>query len=128
MTRLSRKVFQNRCLSAALAALSLADAAQAGTGGGSLPGLAEREIARRMGRVQDARIAIEQGDKLMAEGDTEGALGQYKAAMDALPNAAITSEWSEYAKAKFADCSVVLARERAKNGRYKEARELLDGA
>jgi general secretion pathway protein D len=64
----------------------------------------------------------------MAEGDTEGALGQYKAAMDALPNAAITSEWSEYAKAKFADCSVVLARERAKNGRYKEARELLDGA
>jgi general secretion pathway protein D len=48
--------------------------------------------------------------------------------MDALPNAAITSEWSEYAKAKFADCSVVLARERAKNGRYKEARELLDGA
>jgi|694.fasta_scaffold54605_3 general secretion pathway protein D len=128
MTRLSRKVFKNRCLSAALAALSLANAAQAGTGGGSLPGLAEREIARRMGRVQDARIAIEQGDKLMAEGDTEGALGQYKAAMDALPNAAITSEWSEYAKAKFADCSVVLARERAKNGRYKEARELLDGA
>jgi general secretion pathway protein D len=128
MTRLSRKVFKNRCLSAVLAALSLANAAQAGTGGGSLPGLAEREIARRMGRVQDARIAIEQGDKLMAEGDTEGALGQYKAAMDALPNAAITSEWSEYAKAKFADCSVVLARERAKNGRYKEARELLDGA
>lgn len=95
MTRLSRKVFKNRCLPAALAALSIANATQAGTGGGSLPGLAEREIARRMGRVQDARIAIEQGDKLMAEGDTEGALGQYKAAMDALPNAAITSEWSE---------------------------------
>ena len=81
-----------------------------------------------MGRVQDARIAIEQGDKLMSEGDTEAALGQYKSAMDALPDAAITAEWREYAKAKFADCSVVLARERAKNGRYKEARELLDGA
>lgn len=128
MTRLSRKVFSNRCVAAAVSAMSLAGAVQAGTGGGSLPGLAEREIARRMGRVQDARMAIEQGDKLLAEGDTEGALGQYKAAMDALPNAAITSEWSEYAKAKFADCSVILARERAKNGRYKEARELLDGA
>lgn len=127
MTRLSRKMFQNRWLAVVWATLPVATSIQAGSGG-SLPGLAEREIARRMGRVQDARIAIEQGDKLLAEGDTEAALGQYKSAVDALPNAAITSEWSEYAKAKFADCSVILARERAKNGRYKEARELLQGA
>lgn len=128
MTPNSRHVLTYRRLALALTTLLAASAAQAGSGGGSLSGLAEREIARRMGRVQDARIAIEQGDKLMAEGDTEAALGQYKSAMDALPDAAITAEWRDYAKAKFADCSVVLARERAKNGRYQEARDLLKGA
>ncbi len=127
MTRLSRNVLKNRRLALVVTTV-LATGAVQGGGTGSLSGLAEREIARRMGRVQDARIAIEQGDKLMAEGDTEAALGQYKSAMDALPDATITSEWREYAKAKFADCSVILARERAKNGRYQEARELLKGA
>ena len=127
MTRLSRKVLKNRWLAVAMASVPALSTVQAGTGG-SLSGLAEREIARRMGRVQDARIAIEQGDKLMAEGDTEAALGQYRSAMEALPNGEITAEWSAYAKAKFADCSVILARERAKNGRYKEARDLLAGA
>ncbi len=127
MTRLSRKVLKNRRLAVVVSSVLLTGAVQGG-GTGNVPSLAEREIARRMGRVQDARIAIEQGDKLMAEGDTEAALGQYKSAVDALPDAAITAEWSEYAKAKFADCSVILARERAKNGRYQEARELLKGA
>jgi general secretion pathway protein D len=127
MTRLSRKVLKNRWLAIVVSTAPIVTSSFAGSTGGT-PGLAEREIARRMGRVQDARIAIEQGDKLFAEGDTEAALGQYRSAMEALPNSIITAEWSDYAKAKFADCSVVLARERAKNGRYKEARELLEGA
>jgi len=127
MTRLSRKVFKNRWLAIVVSTAPIVTSSFAGSTG-STPGLAEREIARRMGRVQDARIAIEQGDKLFAEGDTEAALGQYRSAMEALPSSSITAEWSDYAKAKFADCSVVLARERAKNGRYREARELLDGA
>jgi general secretion pathway protein D len=127
MTRLSRKVLKNRWLAIVVSAAPIVTSSFAGSTGGT-PGLAEREIARRMGRVQDARIAIEQGDKLFAEGDTEAALGQYRSAMEALPNSTITAEWSNYANAKFADCSVVLARERAKNGRYKEARELLEGA
>ncbi len=130
MTRISRNVLKHHRLALVATTVLVVGNAQAGTGtgGGSLSGLAEREVARRMGRVQDARIAIEQGDKLMAEGDTEAALGQYKSAMDALPDAAITAEWRQYAEAKFADCSVVLARERAKSGRYQEARELLKGA
>ncbi len=127
MTRLSRKVLKNRWLAIVVSTAPIVTSSFAGSTG-STPGLAEREIARRMGRVQDARIAIEQGDKLFAEGDTEAALGQYRSAMEALPSSSITAEWSDYAKAKFADCSVVLARERAKNGRYKEARELLAGA
>ncbi|MCB1226066.1 MAG: tetratricopeptide repeat protein [Verrucomicrobiales bacterium] len=104
--------------------LSLASIASAG-GSGSLPGLAEREVARRTARVQDAKFAIERGDNFYAEGDTEAALGQYRSAMEGLPDAPLTRDWLELAKLKFADCSVALARERAKNGRYEEARKLL---
>lgn len=99
----------------------------AGPGSG-ISSIAEREIARRMARMEDARIAIENGDKKYAEGDYEAALGEYKAALDALPVAPMTKEWRDLASAKYADCSVALARERAKNGRYPEARELLNGA
>jgi general secretion pathway protein D len=124
----SRNETNTRWLILSAASLAFLQPAIAGSGGMGASGLAEREIARRMGRVQDAKLAIEQGDKLFAEGDTEAALSQYRSAWDALPASSITQEWSDYAKAKFADCSVVLARERAKNGRYREARELLDGA
>jgi general secretion pathway protein D len=103
-------------------------AIQAGDTPGGLSGIAEREIARRMGRMEDARQAIERGDKAYAEGDFETALGQYKAAIEALPDAPTTQEWRTLAKAKFADASVALAKERAKNGRYAEAQQLLDGA
>ena len=102
-------------------------AADAGAPSG-LSSIAEREIARRLARLEDARQAIEKGDKFYAEGDYEAALGQYKAALEAIPNAPTTQDWRTLAQAKFADASVALAKERAKNGRYKEAHELVDGA
>ncbi|MCB1276666.1 MAG: type II and III secretion system protein [Prosthecobacter sp.] len=71
---------------------------------------------------------MDRGDKLFSEGDYEGALGSYKAAIDALPNAPLTRDWLDLAQLKHADCSVVVARERAKVGNYKEARQLLEGA
>lgn len=117
-----------RRLLAGLVIVSAFGASPVFAGPGGTSSIAEREIARRTARMEDARIAIENGDKKYAEGDYEAALGEYKAALDALPNAPMTKEWRDLAGAKFADCSVALARDRAKNGRYQEARELLTGA
>jgi general secretion pathway protein D len=94
----------------------------------SVSGMANREIARRYARIEDARSAMDRGDKLFSEGDYEGALAAYKNAIDSLPNAALTRDWLDLAQLKYADCSVAVARERAKAGNYKEARSLLDGA
>ena len=90
--------------------------------------MANREIARRYARIEDARTAMDRGDKSFSEGDFDSALGSYKAAIDALPSAPLTRDWLDLAKLKHADCSVMVARERAKEGNYDEARQLLDGA
>lgn len=130
MTRHNGLVLCTRTLLvAAIAASTSPPQIFAGDGGpGGLSGIAEREIARRMARMEDARQAIEKGDKLYAEGDYEAALGLYKSAVESIPNAPTTQEWRSMAQARYADACVALARERAKNGRYKEANELLDGA
>jgi len=78
--------------------------------------------------MEDARQAIEKGDKAYADGDYEAALNQYKAALDSIPNAPATQEWRTLAETKYADACVALAQDRAKTGRYKEARELIDNA
>lgn len=121
MTHHSRLVFNLSLL--VLTAASPLTMAQS-----SVSGMANREIARRYARIEDARTAMDRGDKLFSEGDYEGALGSYKAAIDALPNAPLTRDWLDLAQLKYADCSVVVARERAKVGNYKEARQLLEGA
>ena len=104
--------------------------AYAGAPGGpsANSGIAEREIARRTARMEDARQAIEKGDKLFSDGDYEGALSNYKAAIEAMPVAPATLEWRKLAEAKYADACVALAQDRAKTGRYKDARELLKEA
>ena len=99
--------------------------------GGGVPGIAEREIARRMARIEDARKAMEKGDELFAQGDHEGALAQYRAAkeiFDQLPNAPFIQDWRDLANLKFADCAVTVAREKAAKGDYVAARKLLDEA
>ena len=125
---LNSSLVLNRSIILSLAVFIGGPAAFSGTGGGGVSSIAEREIARRMARQEDARQALERGDKAYAEGDYEAALSEYKGAIDALPNAPMTQAWRDLANAKYADCSVALARERAKNGRYQEARELLAGA
>ncbi len=95
----------------------------------SVSGMANREIARRYARIEDARTAMDRGDKFFSEGDYDGALGLYKTAIDDVPpNAPLARDWLGLAQLKHADCSVVVARERAKAGNYKEARTLLEGA
>lgn len=97
-------------------------------GGPTVSGMANREIARRYAGVEDARTAMDRGDKLFAEGNYDGALASYHAAVTSLPNAPLTQDWLELAKLKQADCSVVVARERAKLGKVDEARQLLNQA
>ncbi|MEZ5330350.1 MAG: Amuc_1098 family type IV pilus outer membrane protein [Verrucomicrobiales bacterium] len=94
----------------------------------SVSGLADREIMRRYARIEDAKSAIARGDNLFREGDYEGSLSSYKSAVSTIPNAPYTSEWLDFAKLKYADCAVVVAKERAKNGRYDESRQLLNEA
>lgn len=125
---LSPRLVLNQSIFAAVAISAGCSFAFAGPGGGGVSSIAEREIARRLARQEDARQALERGDKAYAEEDYETALSEYKGAIDALPNAPMTKEWRDLASAKYADCSVALARERAKNGRYPEANELLKGA
>jgi general secretion pathway protein D len=95
---------------------------------GSASGIAQRELARREARVQEAQAAMERGDKLFAEGDYEGALNEYKAALDLLPDAPMTASLRDAATARYCDAAVELARERAENGRYAEAKALLNDA
>jgi general secretion pathway protein D len=120
----SMKLAAHFCLVLALGTSSL----QAGGVGGSNSGLAEREMARRMARVQEAQAAIERGDKLMADGDCEGALNEYKTALDLLPDAPMTAQLRDIANAKYCEAAVCLAEERAKSGRYQDARSLLNDA
>ena len=97
----------------------------AGAGGGYASDVAQREINRRTQRVNDAQAALEKGDKLYAQGEYEGALSEYKTALDLIPDAPLTSDLRARAQAKWADASVKLAEQRAQNGRYAEAKALL---
>jgi general secretion pathway protein D len=123
MTHHSRLVFNLSLLVLTAAAPAVMAQSQS-----SVSGMANREIARRYARIEDARTAMDRGDKLFSEGDYDGALGSYKAAIDSLPNAPLTRDWLDLAELKYADCSVAVAKERAKAGNYKEARQLLEGA
>lgn len=102
-------------------------AGEGGVGGG-VPGIAEREISRRLARIEDARQAMQKGDELYAKGDHEGALAQYRAAkeiFDQLPNAPFIQDWRDLANLKFADCAAQVAREKAVIGDYETARKLI---
>ncbi|MDB6073056.1 MAG: type and secretion system protein, partial [Verrucomicrobiaceae bacterium] len=103
---------------------------RAGAGGapGAPSGIAEREIARRMARMEDAHQAVERGDKLFSENDFEGALAQYRSALETIPVAPATVDWRKLVETKYADACVALAGERAKTGRYKDAQELIKEA
>ncbi|WP_425501966.1 Amuc_1098 family type IV pilus outer membrane protein [Phragmitibacter flavus] len=108
-------------------ALTLVSALHAGSPDG-VSAVAEREIVRRQQRVADAQSAIERGDQLMDDKNFEGALTEYKMALDWLPDAPMSEPWRSLVKQKFGEASVCLARERAAIGAYAEARLLVQEA
>ena len=129
-SRLKNKFIRASLAASVMAASSIGVQAQ-DTGAVSLPALAEREITRRLSRVQDAQKAMERGDEAFIKGETEGALSQYASAkeiLDQLPNAPFIKDLRELANLKFADGSVAVAREKAAKGDYVSARKLLDEA
>jgi general secretion pathway protein D len=129
MTRSSGIMLKQLPLLPLLAAASVGvSTLNAGSGAGGLSGIAEREIARRMARMEDARQAITKGDEAYAKGDYEDALGNYRAALDGVPEAPATAEWRAVAKAKLADAAVGVAYDLAKTGRYDEADKRLEEA
>ncbi len=117
-------------LSAALGTLAIFPASHAlagdgfGYGGGDA---ASRELARRQGLLLDAQENIAQGRRLLAEKDYEGAITEFRTAIDLLPESPMTHSTRQEAVELYADTSVLLAHERALEGRFDNAQLLLDG-
>lgn len=128
------KTFASLSLGAAIIAFGPADGVTvlAGPGGygsggnGAVPGLARNYVVRLQERVKKADEAALRGSQLMADGDYQGAIDQYRAALDLLPDAPITEPRRRAYIKQFARASVLLARERADEGRYPEALALVE--
>jgi len=97
----------------------------ASSGSGGVSGIVQRELIRRQNAIQEGDDAVAAGDKLAAESDYEAAIGEYRRALDLYPKAPIAASRRELATQRFADSSVDLARQRAENGEYDNARGLL---
>ncbi|CAN5168720.1 hypothetical protein BH23VER1_BH23VER1_29100 [soil metagenome] len=101
---------------------------QAGDGygyGGSISGIAEREMIRRQQNIAEADAAVAEGDKLVAEENYEGAIAEYRRALDLYPVAPITADRRDLATRRYAEASIGLARQRADDGDYAASRGLL---
>lgn len=101
--------------------------ALAGTGGYSsapvgVEAQAEYEIARRMQLAEQfAPQAMERGSAALMERDYETAYAQYKAAVDALPDAPSIKKLRSVALQGFADAVMGLAEQRIAEGRWEDA-------
>lgn len=91
-----------------------------------LPPEAQREIARRQERVEEARTTMKSADKLDAKEDYEGAIRDYQTAMEILPQGRMTDDLRGQLNQKFANASVGLAEQRIEEGRFDEAISLLE--
>ncbi len=83
-------------------------------------------MIRRLQRVKEAEQDIADGKRLESEGDLEGARQKYMAAVGKIPKAPLVQKKRDYATKLFADVSVKLADQKAREGRRSEARDLLN--
>lgn len=104
--------------------------AEAGAGGasagGGVPQVASRYVTRLQERVKKADEAALRGSQLLADGDYEGAITEFRAAIDLLPDAPVTRDRREAYVKQYANACVKLARQRAEEAEYEEARTLLE--
>lgn len=94
--------------------------------GGGVPLIATNYVIQLQERVKKADEAALRGSQLMADGDYQGAIDQYRAALDLLPDAPMTEPRRRAYVKQFARASVLLATERAEEGRYPEAIYLVE--
>lgn len=97
-----------------------------GTGEGGVPGIATNYVIRLQENVKKADEAALRGSQLMADGDYQGAIDQYRAALDLLPDAPMTEPRRRAYIKQFSRASVLLATQRAEEGRYPESIALVE--
>jgi general secretion pathway protein D len=112
--------------SAFLAATAEAGPGGYGSGEGGVPGIATNYVIRLQENVKKADEAALRGSQLMADGDYQGAIDQYRAALDLLPDAPMTEPRRRAYIKQFSRASVLLATQRAEEGRYPEAIALVE--
>ncbi|MCG8599981.1 MAG: type II and III secretion system protein [Verrucomicrobiales bacterium] len=94
--------------------------------GGGVPAIATNYVIRLQERVKKADEAALRGSQLMADGEYQGAIDQYRAALDLLPDAPMTEPRRRAYIKQYARASVLLATQRAEEGRYPEAIALVE--
>jgi general secretion pathway protein D len=88
---------------------------------GSVPDIAEREIARREDNINRAKQAIAEGDKAMESKNYDVAVAEYKSACDLLPESPLVHDLRLRAVNSFSEASVRLAEQRIAEGRFADA-------
>ncbi len=88
--------------------------------------LAEKELNRRLSQVGDAETSLLAGRKAYAEGDYELAVSKYREAASLLPPGRIVGDRYDAVLAHLVDGSVELSKKYRREGRYDEARSLLN--
>jgi general secretion pathway protein D len=92
-----------------------------------LSGLAQREMIRRQEAVADGDRLLNEGREAYAKGDFQEAVDKYRQALDRIPEAPLLADRRRSITLHLTDASVALAQQHRKVGRYREARQLLDG-
>lgn len=91
-----------------------------------VPELASRYVTRLQERVNKANEAATRGEQLMADGDLEGAVTEFTAANHLMPDAPAAQESAAEHTNKLAAASTRLARQKADEAKYDEAKTLLE--
>ncbi len=97
-----------------------------GGSGSGVPAIATNYVIRLQENVKKADEAALRGSQLMADGDYQGAIDQYRAALDLLPDAPMTEPRRRAYIKQFSRASVLLATQRAEEGRYPESIALVE--
>ncbi|MEM1443756.1 MAG: von Willebrand factor type A domain-containing protein, partial [Verrucomicrobiota bacterium] len=91
-----------------------------------VPAIASKYVIRLEERTKRADEAALRGSTLMADGDYQGGIDQYRVALDLLPEAPMTDPRRRAYKKQFSRACVLLARQRAEEGRYPESIALVE--
>jgi len=125
--RLSSRLARNQVV---VAAILIGLGAGMAIGGesppGSVPGLADREIAKREARLSEAQRLVGEGAALFDKGDYAGAMKADHDAWELLTDAPATAAVKTAARDGYSRAANAQARKLAAEARYAEAKELLN--